>query len=107
MKTGNKKPESDFQSKAIKHIEQQGGYVVKVHVSSFQSQGTSDLLVCYMGRFIAFELKVDKNKASDLQIFKQKQVRKAGGIAKTVYTLKEIEETLYEIFRIQQGDKPD
>jgi hypothetical protein len=33
-------------------------------------------------------------------------VRRAGGIAKAVYTLEEIKETLYELSRIQQGDKP-
>lgn len=98
MTTGTKKPESDFQKKAEKLIESLGGYPIKVHVSAFQSQGEPDLVCCYKGRFVAFELKVDGNKTSELQDFKIAQIKKAGGIAIAVYSLEEIEEALYEIF---------
>lgn len=101
----NKELESDFQEEAIKLIESLGGYVVKIHVSAYQGQGTSDLLCCYKGRFIAFELKVGKNKTSELQKFRIEQIRHAGGIAKGIYSLEEIEETLYEIQRFQSGGK--
>lgn len=101
--SGNKKLESDFQEKAIKLIRDKGGYVVKIHVSALQSQGEPDLMCCYLGRFICFELKIPGNKASELQKFKIKQITNAGGIAKAVYSLKEIEETLYEIQRLQSG----
>ena len=107
-KTGiNKKKEleSKFQKEAIKLIREMGGHTDKIHVSAFQSQGTSDLVCCYKGRYVAFELKVDNNKPSELQQIKMESVIRAGGIAKPVWTLKEIEETLYEIFRLQQGDK--
>ena len=98
--------ESDFQSDAINLIKQMGGYVIKVHVASYESQGEPDLVCCYKGLFVAFELKVKKNKPTALQTFKIHQIQRAGGIAKAVWTLKEIEETLYEIFRIQSGGKP-
>lgn len=106
MQNGNKpKLESNFQKKVEELIRLKGGYRVKVHVSAFQDQGTPDILVCYMGRFVAFELKVDGNHLSALQKIRIRQIRNAGGIAKGVYSLEEIEETLYEIQRLQSGGK--
>lgn len=97
--------ESGFQEKAIALIESMGGYVNKTHVSSFQSQGEPDVDCCYKGYWVSFELKIKGNKASDLQNYKIDLIKRAGGIAKEVYTLEEIKETLYELSRIQQDSK--
>lgn len=110
--TGNKKKskselESAFQKEAIETIESMGGYVIKIHVSAYQSQGEPDLVCCYRGRFIAFELKIDDNKPSALQLEKIKDIKRAGGIALPVWSINEIKEKLYELSRIQQGDKPE
>ena len=99
------KLESGFQEKAIDLIESMGGYVNKTHVSSFQSQGEPDIDCCYKGYWVSFELKIKGNKASELQLYKLDLIRKSGGIAKEVYTLEEIKETLYELSRIQQDNK--
>lgn len=99
--------EAAFQKEAIEIIESMGGYPIKVHVSAFQSQGEPDLVCCYKGRFVAFELKVDKNKPSTLQLEKIEDIKRAGGIALPVYSINEIKETLYEISRIQQGGEPE
>ena len=107
MKKSKKDLEPSFQSKAIKYIESQGGYVIKVHVSAYESQGEPDLVCCYEGIFVGFELKVKGNKPSKLQELKMKLIRDAGGRAKAVYSLDEIQEELYEIHRLQQGDKSD
>jgi hypothetical protein len=101
----NKELESDFQKNAEEFIRSKGGYVVKVHVSAYQNQGTPDILVCYRGFFIGFELKVDGNTLSALQKLRIRQIQNAGGIAKGIYSLEEIEETLYEIQRLQPGGK--
>lgn len=107
MQTGKNKPklESNFQEQVEKLIRSKGGYRVKVHVSAFQDQGTPDILCCYLGRFVAFELKVDGNHLSDIQKIRIRQIKHAGGIAKGIYSLEEIEETLYEIQRLQSGGK--
>ena len=110
--TGTKKKskselEAAFQKEAIELIESMGGYPIKVHVSAFQSQGEPDLVCCYEGRFVAFELKVDNNKPSALQLEKIKDIKRAGGIALPVYSINEIKETLYEISRIQRASKPE
>lgn len=99
--------ESAFQRDAILEIEKMGGYVIKIHVSAYQSQGEPDLICCYKGRFVAFELKVKGNKPSALQLEKIEDIKRAGGIALPVYSINEIKETLYEISRIQQGGKPE
>lgn len=78
-----------------------GGYVVKTHVSAYQSQGEPDLTVCYNGKYVAFELKKDEQeKAKKLQEYKLKKIREAGGIAKVVSSLDEIKEVLYELSRV-------
>ena len=107
MRTGDKKQkESQFQKDCKRIIKEMGGYVIKIAASAYQSTGDSDLICCYKGRFIAFELKVEGNKPSALQLERIEDIKRAGGIAKPIYNIDEIKETLYEISRIQQGDKP-
>lgn len=108
--TGTKKKskselEAAFQKEAKDLIESMGGYAIKVHVSAYQSQGEPDLVCCFLGRFVAFELKIDDNKPSALQQEKIEDIKRAGGIAKPVWSINEIKETLYEISRIQQDGK--
>ena len=105
--TGTRILERDLQPEIIKYLEKMGAYVLKTHVSSFQKQGEPDITCCYLGRYIAFELKRDeKEKAKKLQEYKMKCIRKAGGIAMRVDNIKQVEEVLYEISRIQQGSQP-
>jgi hypothetical protein len=98
--------ESAFQKECKELIEMMGGYVIKVHVSAYQSQGEPDLVCCFKGRFVAFELKIDGNKPSALQQEKIEDIKRAGGIALPVYSINEIKEILYELSRIQQGGEP-
>jgi Holliday junction resolvase len=105
--TGTRILERDLQPEIIEYLEKMGAYVLKTHVSSFQKQGEPDITCCYLGRYIAFELKRDeKEKAKKLQEYKMKCIRKAGGIAMRVDNIKQVEEVLYEISRIQQGSQP-
>lgn len=104
--TGTRILERDLQPEIIEYLEKMGAYVLKTHVSSFQKQGEPDITCCYLGRYIAFELKRDeKEKARKLQEYKMKLIRRAGGIAMRVDNLKQVEEVLYEISRIQQDSQ--
>ena len=104
-RTGTKL-ESNFQQEVIDFLTTKGAYVLKTHVSSFQKQGEPDITCCYLGRYVAFELKRDKHeKPTALQEYKMRLIRNAGGIAMRVDSLKEVEEVLNEIFRIQQDCK--
>ncbi len=105
--SGTRTLERDLQPEIIKYLESKGAYVLKTHVSSFQKQGEPDVTCCYMGRYIAFEIKRDeKEKAKKLQEYKMKLIRRAGGIALRVDNINQVEEVLYEISRIQQGSQP-
>ena len=104
-KTGTKL-ESDFQEEVINYLESKGAYVLKTHVSSFQKQGEPDITCCYRGRYVALELKKDKSsRTSKLQDYKIKCIKLAGGIAKRIDNIKQVEEVLYEISRDQQNSQ--
>ena len=104
--TGTRILERDLQPEIIEYLENKGAYVLKTHVSSFQKQGEPDITCCYLGRYIAFEIKRDeKEKARKLQEYKMKLIRKAGGIALRVDNINQVEEVLYEISRVQQDSK--
>ena len=102
---GNKK-ESSIQDTIIEYLKSVGAYVVKVHVSSYQSQGTPDILCCYRGIFIGFELKKPGETASDLQKYRIEQIQRAGGFAYIADSLKRVKEVLYDIDRVQWNGKP-
>lgn len=88
--------ESAFQNKVIKYIEERGGYKIKIHASSYQTEGEPDIVCCYKGRFCAFELK-QGSKLSDLQIIKLEMIRKSGGIAMEVKDINQIKEVFDRI----------
>ena len=95
--------ESVFQKDAEDYIELRGGHVDKYNVTAYSKKGTPDLIGCFLGRYVCFELKVKDNKPTKIQEMKMRSVRLAGGIAKPAWTLREIKETLDEISRVQQG----
>lgn len=55
-----------------------------VKVQQVAIRGTPDLLICYRGRFFAWELKVGKNQATGLQAFNLERIQDAGGVARVV-----------------------
>ena len=97
---GNKK-ESSIQEDIIEYLRNVGAYVVKVHVGSYQSQGTPDILCCYKGRFIGFELKKPGESASELQKYRIEQIQRAEGLAYVADSVKQVKEVLYDIDGVQ------
>ena len=61
--------ENALQTKCIKYLKEQGIYFINIHGDGWGSKGSPDIIACIDGRFVAFELKVDKNQMqSDQQI---------------------------------------
>lgn len=88
-----KKKESAFQEEVLQYLRTNvGGYWIKIHVSSYQSEGEPDIVGCYNGRFYAFELKTIVGKPSKLQEYKLGQIRGAGGTALVVNDLQQIKD---------------
>lgn len=56
----------------------------KEHGGQFGTAGIPDIIVCYKGRFIAFEVKTDTGKTTVLQAITIKKIIKAGGYALVV-----------------------
>lgn len=54
---------------------------MKVHGGPYQDPGTPDLLVCYLGRFLAVEVKTPRGVASTEQLAAQGDILAAGGRA--------------------------
>lgn len=87
-------PETLFQNKVLRFLEEQGGYWHKVHVSSFSSAGIPDIIGCYKGRFVALELKRPdgKGRVSELQKYHIEKINEAGGYAAVISSIEELKE---------------
>ncbi len=103
---GSKKRESKIQEDVIEYLTSRGAYVVKIHVGSYQTQGVSDIVCCYRGRYIALELKRPNEEPTRLQEYRIEQTINAGGIAKVVSSVEEVKEVLYDIDTVQWNSKP-
>ena len=83
--------ESTLQNKVIHYLESIGAYVFNVPGTGLERKGTPDLLVCYHGKFIALEVKMSGGKPTKLQEYELAKVRKAGGVAKVIHSMEELE----------------
>lgn len=67
-----------------------GLYFFKEHGGLYGTAGVPDIICCYKGLFIAFEVKTDDGKTTALQEATIKRIRKAGGIAEVVRSVDEV-----------------
>ncbi len=61
----------------------------KEHGGQYGTAGIPDIIVCYRGRFIAFEVKVGNNQPTVLQALTIRKIIKAGGYALVVRSVDE------------------
>ena len=66
----------------------------KIAQGAYSSDGISDILGCYKGRFIAMEVKRAKEKPTPLQTIYLNDVVRAGGIASVVRSVKDAMKTI-------------
>ena len=60
----------------------------------YGTSGIPDIIVCYKGKFVAFEVKTEKGKLSKLQEMTIAKIQKANGMAFKVTSLEEVKEIL-------------
>ena len=77
--------EKEFENKVKAFLKDRGCWVLKTWSNGVQRQGIPDLLVCCNGFFVGVELKAEKGRPSDLQLWNVEEIRKAGGIAIVLY----------------------
>lgn len=69
-------------------------FVFKEHGGLYGTSGIPDIIVCYKGKFVAFEVKTEKGKFSKLQEITIAKIRKANGMAFKVTSLEEVKKIL-------------
>lgn len=77
--------EKTYENKIKKYIKSKGGYCVKYFGCSYSESGTPDILACINGYFLAIEVKAQGGKASELQLVKIAEIRRAGGLGFIAY----------------------
>ena len=77
--------EKIFENKIKRYLKDNGCYRVKYFGCSYSESGTPDILACVNGYFLAIEVKAQTGKASELQLTKIADIRKAGGFAYVAY----------------------
>lgn len=95
-----KQPETKFKEKVLAKLMvlklQTKGKIWYLKTQEKATRGIPDILICAGGIFLAWELKVGKNKASGLQDFILQKINEAGGIAKVV-TPENLDEAYMEV----------
>ena len=88
--------ESAIQKKIIDYLHSVGAWTVKT--IQCNKSGVPDILCCYKGKFLAFEVKRDEyakmNETSELQQRTIKQIIGAEGVACVVISVTEVKDIL-------------
>lgn len=74
-----------FENRIKKFLTDRGVWHVKYFANRMTKSGIPDILACVDGRFVAIEVKADRGRPSELQLWNIEQIRKSGGIAMVLY----------------------
>lgn len=69
-------------------------FAFKEHGGLYGTSGIPDIIICYKGKFVAFEVKTKKGKLSKLQEITIEKIRNAKGMVFKVTSLEEVKEIL-------------
>jgi hypothetical protein len=93
-------PEARLVAKIQKFLEDKKARSFKIHgEDTFQEVGIPDLLVCYRGRFIGLEVKLQGGRPSPIQAAVLRQIVEAGGYASVASTVGQVANLLAIIDR--------
>lgn len=77
--------EKNFENKIKKYLESEGTWFVKFFANRMTKIGIPDLLCCVNGFFLAVEVKAEKGKPSELQVWNRDRIVRSGGFAVILY----------------------
>lgn len=87
--------ESDFVRRIRRYLDSLDGcFSWKEHGGMYGTAGIPDVICCLHGKFLAFEAKVPGNKPTKLQESTIRRINESGGVARVVYTLDDVRETV-------------
>jgi len=75
----------------------EGCFFWKEHGGQFGQAGIPDIIVCLGGRFVALEVKTEKGKPTALQEVTLRRIRKAGGTAEVVRSVKDVRAVIQKL----------
>lgn len=82
----------------MQQLKSSGGFWFKTHGSPMQLAGIPDIIGCFKGRFIAFEVKRDAtSKPTKLQAYMIRKIQDAGGIATVIWNADQAMQILSEV----------
>jgi len=84
-----KRLEKPIQKKILRLLQKRGAWAVKVMTANFN--GCPDILCCYRGQFIAFEIKSSSGVPTPLQTYNIDKIHEADGVAHVVRNVEEVE----------------
>lgn len=89
--------ESSIVEAIIRELKARGAWYVKYHGHRAGRAGVPDILACYRGLFIAFEVKTESGKQTKLQVLEEGRIQAAGGISVVVTSRAEASAKLDEV----------
>jgi hypothetical protein len=96
--------ESAVVKKILAALRSRGGFWFKIHGTPLMLAGLPDIVGCYMGRFVAFEVKRGPGiPAKPIQDFTISRIRRAGGVALLIHS---VQMALDELREIEEATTP-
>ncbi len=87
--------EKSITNRILKYLKEQPCcFAWKEHGGLYGTAGIPDILCCYKGKFVAFEVKTEKDKLSKLQEITIEKIKNAKGKAYKVTSLDEVKRIL-------------
>jgi len=101
------KTESQIQALILKFMRTFGPACWVIKAAVCNERGVPDILCCYKGRFVGFEVKTDKGRISGPQRVQNERIRRACGRAVVVRSVADVRVVLKHINKEVDDDGPD
>jgi hypothetical protein len=90
-------PESAVKARCVEVLKRYGAYYFFPAQNGYGRAGVPDIIVCFMGRFLAIECKAGKNKLHPLQEREMAAIHAAEGVALEIR-----EDNIHDLERVLQ-----
>ena len=87
--------ESKIQKKVIEYLLDIGCKVI--NLKSAIRKGNADLVICYKGYYVEFEMKQPGKEATKMQLIKGRETTSADGMWFCIHSLEEAQEAIAEV----------
>ena len=90
--------EKNITNKILKYLKSLDKcFCFKEYGGNYGSSGIPDIICCYHGHFIGFEVKTDKGRTTALQKVQLRNINRADGTAVVVRSLEDVKNILNEM----------